>query len=176
MTKQFYGVVAEDSKVFDNESWRKRYELVANIINSNTYLNVLDLGGGDGKLESWLEPHVEYSIIDMSKRHPQTTVADFNKNEFPYFKDPFNLITCLGLIEYIDNPRSFLAHIRRYSGMMILTHNSLGKPIKWQKNWYSPLEMQRMLIDTGWEIERIVENGPFEKVYLCRQIYKSPHL
>ncbi len=172
---QNYGVTVDNSEVFDNKSWDCRYKLVSKVINEASFLNptVLDLGGGDGKLDNYLEPLVEYSIVDMSKRHPDAVVGDFNKNEFPYFENPFNFVTCLGLIEYIDNPTSFLAHIRRYSGNLILTHNSLGKPIKWQKNWYSPIEMQKMLIDAGWEIQKIIKNGVFENIYICRQIYKT---
>lgn len=171
MAEDLCGTTAEHSALFNSVSWEKRYELVAKLIPAKA--KILDLGGGDGKLQKHLPSTVIYKCVDISKSHESTVVADFNKNEYPFFREvPFTFVTCLGILEYLDNISTFLDHIRRYSSKVIITYNSLIRPPQVFKNWLSHIEVQRLLNNSGWEIEEIVTNGP-EKIYVCKNIYKQ---
>ncbi|MFX6015289.1 methyltransferase domain-containing protein, partial [Acinetobacter baumannii] len=74
---------------------------------------VLDLGCGNMSLQRFLPFGCSYRGCDLVPRDPDTVVCDFNEGQFPTeAAGEADLITMLGLLEYIIDLEAFFAHLR----------------------------------------------------------------
>lgn len=99
-------------------NWNTRSELVAHLIRPDDV--VCDLGAGAQPLRRFLPSSVGYIPVDCVKVYPDTHVADFNA-DFTLPDEPFNVITCLGLVAHLDDLSHFFGTlIRDHAGKFII--------------------------------------------------------
>ncbi|MFN3744841.1 MAG: hypothetical protein ACK4TL_09060, partial [Hyphomicrobiaceae bacterium] len=94
----------ETAKSEPRISWQHRSELIAHLIRPHDA--VCDLGSGAQTLRRYLPTSVRYIPVDCVKEHPDTWVTDFN-TAFSLPDQPFNVITCIGLLAHLEDPIRF---------------------------------------------------------------------
>jgi hypothetical protein len=109
-----------DRSNLHHASWIARARLAAQYIPD--YSKVLDLGCGAMYLRGFLPPHAVYVGSDLIDRDGATIVCDYNCGEFPPPEDRYDVITLLGVLEYIEDPKRFLRSLRRYGAHVLLTY------------------------------------------------------
>lgn len=149
--------------------WTDRAKEAAKFIPS--YAGVVDLGGGLGELYKALKEPMDYFSIDLERWNDHTIKADFNKGEFPhngYMLSQF--VTCLGLLEYIENPKEFLSKIRIYADRLIITYRKSSNGGMERKNNFDYDKLEWLLGRAGWEIliKKRIKNG--DRLYFCNKI------
>jgi hypothetical protein len=95
-----------------------------------------------------------------------TTVADFNKGEFPD-TGKWEFLVCQGVLEYLDNPEEFLKTIRKYGKILLLNYwfgKSLDERIK---DRMEEGEFRKILEKAGWKVifEKNVTGA--QKLFYC---------
>lgn len=142
--------------------WNQRMRLAARMIPPGS--SVIDIGGGMCHLARMLEGG-EYRSLDIKKWTDKTTVADFNKGEFPRMKfGQYQYIVALGILEYIKAPLGFLKEIRKYGRTLILSYRlvNLGTT-----QWMEPLKFRKTIKEAGWDILMETEKFLDQKIFYC---------
>jgi hypothetical protein len=91
------------------ESWHDRATLAARLLRTGDV--VCDLGAGSQSFKQVLPAGVGYIPVDCYDAIPGTYVADFNQPAFTLPDAPFNVLTALGVINWLDDPEAFLQHL-----------------------------------------------------------------
>jgi hypothetical protein len=99
--------------------WNERAALAAELLSG--WPAVADLGAGYMHLERFLQPGVSYHPVDFSPRDQRTLVCDFNASPVP--RTPALAAACLGLIEYICDPKAFLSKLAENYTICAITYN-----------------------------------------------------
>ena len=99
-------------------SWSERAKIVAALITPPS--RVLDLGCGKMDLEKFLESGVTYQPSDIVARDERTIVCDLNKGEVP--NTQANVVTMLGVLEYIYEPAKLLEKLAARWPRLIATY------------------------------------------------------
>jgi hypothetical protein len=102
-------------------AWDARAELAANFIPAGAH--VLDLGCGIMSLQRFLPYGCSYRGCDLVARDPQTIICDFNMGEFPTdAAADADILSVLGVLEYIADAEAFFAHLRAASCDVVLSY------------------------------------------------------
>lgn len=149
--------------------WTSRNKLVAKYIRKGS---LLDIGGGLGEILDFTKP-TRYVSLDREVWSRHTIVVDLNDTrEYPICEKPFDNVLCQGIIEYINDPITFLKHIKKYGGYLILTYregDGKGYPVE-RQCFLNQAGMKDTIKMTGWEIEKVVDSvSKLEKVYICKR-------
>lgn len=102
-------------------AWHARALAVAGFVPAGS--RVLDLGCGDMALERALPPGCAYMPSDLVARDARTLICDLNAGSLPDAPEPPSVVTLLGVIEYVADPRALLAALRRYDATVLVTYN-----------------------------------------------------
>src|SRR5271170_1837644 len=102
-------------------AWDKRAAFAADFIADGAH--VLDLGCGRMMLRRFLPNGCNYQPCDLVARDPSTIVCDFNAGEFPEAAaGNADVITMLGVLEYIVDVDTFFAHLQRTGRDVVLSY------------------------------------------------------
>lgn len=145
--------------VHDGEpKWTERARLASRFIDPGS--RVLDLGCGLMALRRFLPDNCSYVPSDFVPRGPETEVADLNAGEFP--DGEFDVITMMGVLEYLSAPECVLREARRHAPRLLLSYHHtrwrspLGKRREFRRtarrNYLSVPALARCIARTGWKI------------------------
>lgn len=150
----------------NRRSWDERAEAAVNLLSSllenreaSGAIQVADLGCGNERLERILNlrfsrPFV-YSGYDL---HPQSDDVERLDVERGLPAREFDVVFCLGLIEYLPNPELFLRRLRRMCPLAIVSYvvagaeGSLQPAERRRRGWrsdYAAPELERMFEQSG---------------------------
>jgi len=134
----------------DYALWVNRARKVARYLPSEGK-HVLDLGGGNGSLKRFIK-YKSYTIMD-NNRLEGTIYANFNSDKYPDAPNKDNLITAIGLLEYLDDVPAFLKKIQKYGKELYFTYyQSKIKGDAWVNHFRYP-EILNMLKESGWQLK-----------------------
>jgi len=90
---------------------------------------VCDLGAGAQPLKSFLPDGTKYIPVDCVDTLPGTHLADFNSPDFTLPVEDFNVLTALGVLNWLDNAEQFLDRLTRLAGgkLIIFTYDLWGE-------------------------------------------------
>jgi methyltransferase family protein len=91
------------------ESWRDRAELAAAFLRSGDA--VCDLGAGSQPLRIFLPEGAKYIPVDCVDTLPGTHLADFDTADFTLPAQNFNVVTALGVLNWLKDEEAFLARL-----------------------------------------------------------------
>ena len=116
-------VAAEDAK----EGWHDRAQLAAAFLRPGDI--VCDLGAGAQPLKSFLPEGAKYIPVDCVDTLPGTHVADFDSPDFTLPAKEFNVLTALGVVNWLNNAEQFLERLAHLAeGKFIIFTYDLWKP------------------------------------------------
>ena len=104
-------------------SWTKRNELIGSLIPDN--VSVLDIGCGNGDLKRFIPPNVKYCGLDcVGIPCDHKIILDFNMTNVYDLSLPikYDYIICSGVLEYIQNPNTFIRFISQNGKNIILSY------------------------------------------------------
>jgi hypothetical protein len=99
------GVASEHAK----GAWRDRAQLAATFIRSGDV--VCDLGAGSQPLRLFLPEGAKYLAVDCVDTIPGTHVADFDRRDFTLPAADFNVLSALGVVDWLQHQEQFLARL-----------------------------------------------------------------
>jgi hypothetical protein len=105
-------------------AWDGRAERAAAYIPAGS--RVLDLGCGAMALERYLAEGCTYQPCDLVARDARTLVCDFNAGDFPVGFD-CDVVSALGVLEYIADVPAFLAKLRALNVPAILSYSATDR-------------------------------------------------
>lgn len=118
--------------------------------------HVLDLGAGAQALRQLLPAGCRYIPSDLVARTPDTLVADLNRGDFPTCR--CDVITALGVLEYIHRLDLLLARMRQAAPRAIVSYSAVvgGEPADRLKHGWMNSFTQPALIEiiaaAGWTV------------------------
>jgi tetratricopeptide (TPR) repeat protein len=126
---------------------------------------VLDLGCGGMALERCLPACCRYLPCDLTRHDERITVCDFNAGEFPDAQaEVADIVTALGVLEFIFDPQSFLRHLRQWQRPVVVTYGVLdGLPNPDDRRslgWVNDISLDEMKIlvgEAGFRIQQCVQ-------------------
>jgi hypothetical protein len=142
-----------DRRNLHHASWIARAKLAAQYIPD--YSKVLDLGCGAMYLKEFLPPHAVYVGSDLIDRDGTTIVCDYNRGELPPQGAPYDVITLLGVLEYIEKPKRFLRSLGAYGAHLLLTYtlaDGMSLPYRKSLGWINHLlfdDLMSILMNEG---------------------------
>jgi methyltransferase family protein len=138
-------------------AWDARAELAAHFIPAGAH--VLDLGCGNMSLQRFLPHGCSYRGCDLVAREAQTIVCDFNMGGFPTdAAADADIISVLGVLEYIIDAEAFFKHLRSASCDVVLSYcavdlsGSIDRPSLGWLNHFSFLDLSDLLDRHGFRI------------------------
>ncbi|HEV7689826.1 MAG TPA: putative nucleotide-diphospho-sugar transferase [Hyphomonadaceae bacterium] len=141
--------------------WDERASAVARLISPPG--TVLDLGCGAMALEKELAPGVVYVPADLVSRDERTLVFDANSGRLP--DQDADVVTALGVLEYIHDPQAFFTSLARWP-RVVLTYNPAdldeGRDRR-PHGWFNALtvaEVIAMAVNAGFRLDGLI---PFAK-------------
>ncbi len=140
-------------------AWDGRANFAAKFIPAGT--RVLDLGCGAMALEKRLPFGCAYLPCDIVARDSRTRVCDLNRDEYPDELFPqADLITLLGVTEYIFDVPALLARLRASQRSLLVSYcpsdNGLPTPranLGWV-NHYTRDQFAALLVQAGFHLQR----------------------
>lgn len=106
----------EDLEYFD-EGWKARIQEMARFIAPGE--SIVDLGCGRMWLKAFIDAN-SYCPVDYTRRDETTSVADFNKGEFPAIRADVAFVS--GTLEYIENYSWFVRQISLHARRCIVSY------------------------------------------------------
>ena len=91
------------------QGWQDRAQLAAAFLRPGDI--VCDLGAGAQPLRSFLPEGAEYIPVDCVDTLPGTHLADFNAPDFTLPSQDFNVLTALGVVNWLKDEGAFLARL-----------------------------------------------------------------
>ncbi len=98
-------VAVKDAK----EAWRDRAQLAATFVRSGDV--VCDLGAGAQPLKHLLPKGAAYIAVDCVDAIPGTHLADFNRPDFTLPTGNFNVLTALGVVNWLKDVEQFFKQL-----------------------------------------------------------------
>ena len=127
---------------------------------------LLDLGCGNQTVRAMLPPGIEYRPFDRIQRTPDTTVVDLAV-DLPNATG--DVVTILGVLEYLPDPRRILQWAARNCRHLILSYNDCREPQRRaQQHWHSTLgldEIEHAVVRCGGVMHSLQEIGRDERLY-----------
>lgn len=142
-------------------TWARRAEAAARLILPNARL--LDLGCGAMDLERFLDPSVTYLPADVVRRDERTLVCDLNAGELPEIRA--DVITLLGVLEYIHDVRRLFERLRQTQATVICSYNpvDLGSADRRAQGWFNDFtsaELCAQAVQAGFRLVGLIRIGP----------------
>jgi hypothetical protein len=157
----------------DAETWKERarqaatlcFEALSEDGVSKERLRIADMGCGDQKLKQVLAAMfgntIEYCGYDLNPQSSEVEFCDFEK-AVP--SGPFDVIFCLGLLEYIKNLDQLFSRIRGQCGYAIVsfvvtTAAECSKAVVKKRGWISQHsldELSEKLTASGFKIRKMI--------------------
>lgn len=138
-------------------AWDGRAELAAQFVPAGA--RVLDLGCGKMALRGFLPNGCFYRGCDLVTREADTVVCDFNQGEFPReAASEADIITMLGVLEYITDADAFFAKLRTTQRPLVLSYSateltsSLDRPSLGWLSHFSFLDLAQLFDRHGFQI------------------------
>ena len=160
--------------------WEHRTKFICELI-PNNITKILDIGAGEGFLKHYLPPPIEYIPLDIVARDNTYLEFNLNNHEFPLLKN-IDLITALGVLEYIENPDWLIIKIKETTPNLLITyccsHNNITNPsmnMRINNRWinhYNESEFEDLLKKFGTIIEKRLYKSSLSSnqfVYLVKQ-------
>lgn len=91
------------------EGWQDRAQLAAAFLRPGDI--VCDLGAGAQPLRTLLPERAHYLPVDCVDTLPGTHLADFNSPDFTLPSQDFNVLTALGVVNWLKDEEAFLARL-----------------------------------------------------------------
>lgn len=104
-------------------AWRERIRRMASLIGEQD-TSVVDVGCGPMWLRSYLPAAVRYLGVDYVDRGEGTVVCDLNAGPLPEL--PADVWFVSGCLEYVEDPKRFIAHAARNARACILSYCDFG--------------------------------------------------
>jgi len=118
---------------------------------------VLDIGCGTMTLEGYL-PGARYLPCDICARDPRTIVCDLNKDPVPVA--PATAVACLGLLEYVHDPRALMLSLGRIYPRAVVSYCTVDAPVpllpRKAHGWVNDMtrsQVEALFLETGWRVE-----------------------
>lgn len=153
-------------------AWDARAELAARFVPAGA--RVLDLGCGKMALRRFLPYGCTYRGCDLVARDEETIVSDFNAGQFPTeAASAVDLITLLGVLEYVTDPDAFFAHLRAAKCDVILSYcatdlsASVDRPALGWLNHFSFLGLAKLFDRHGFQI---VSTAPVDQLQILMRL------
>jgi len=141
------------------QAWDRRAAFAANFIPDGA--RVLDLGCGRMALRNLLPNGCSYQACDLVARDAATIVCDFNAGEFPEAAAAeADVITMLGVLEYIVDVDAFLARLQRARRNVVVSYcatdftGTADRPALGWINHFSLSELALLFDRFGFRIDR----------------------
>ncbi len=165
-----------------SSKWVGRSRIAINFINkislNKEILKIADLGCGDQKIKNLLEEigyrNIIYRGFDIEPQSDDVKKIDLDKEEII---GEYDVVFCMGLIEYLSNIKIFLSSVRLKTKYIILSyvvadkHNYTKDEIKfkgWKNHLYSK-ELERIFSELEITIkECVVADNGLTKIYLLK--------
>ncbi len=119
---------AHDNNIGDNLlEWPERIENALEmckkhlLADDNSELRIADYGCGRQTLRRIIPAGWKYTPFDYCSRSVDTVIFNFNSNEFP--ADRFDMIFCMGVLEYLTDPYALLLHAMKHSSYLVLSYS-----------------------------------------------------
>lgn len=107
--------------------WPERLEVALEIckkhllIDDMSELQIADYGCGKQTLRRIIPSVWKYTPYDYCSRSADTIVCNFNNNEMP--KGRFDVIFCMGVLEYLASPYALILHAIKNSSYVVLSYS-----------------------------------------------------
>lgn len=148
-------------------NWSLRAQTVARMIPEGS--RVLDLGCGQMDLAGLLPPSCKYIPADVFPRNAETLYCDLNEGVLPDVEA--DLVTMLGVIEYIHKPAHLLGQLAKRWNRLIMTYNpsdlDQGRDRRahgWFCNFTSA-EMVAQAMSAGYELIALIPTENRQVIY-----------
>lgn len=151
-------------------AWRARSEEAAQLI--PRCASVLDLGAGRMTLRELLDPTNEYTPADLVRRCDDCLVVNLNQHELP--SGSYDVVTVLGVLEYVIDPAWLLRGIAVTAPRLILSYfayDGVGLSDRIANGWLNALshqELMSLLTATGWQLVISLSLPKGELLLSCR--------
>lgn len=129
------------------DRWPGRNRAIARLIPKG--VSVLDLGAGAQGLREFL-PGRSYTPADIFPRTKDTLPFDMNAGTWPAGR--WDVAVMSGVLEYADDPRDALAHLRRLSTWALVSYvhsRNPNQPLVFA-NELSEDDFRSLVWDVGW--------------------------
>lgn len=135
-------------------AWSRRARIVSTLIPPHS--SVLDVGCGAMALRNYLPSTCSYIPADIVSRCPECIVVDLNKDPYPDVQT--DVVTLLGVVEYLHDPLKALLGARTHQKQLVLSYvcHSFGPVAHRRKlgwvNDYGLAELKALLNRSGWSV------------------------
>jgi hypothetical protein len=160
------------------QAWDARAEQAAAFIPAGA--RVLDLGCGRMALRGFLPKSCIYQPCDLIGRDPSTVVCDFNAGDFPEAAAAdADVISMLGVLEYIVDGDAFFAHLRRSNCDVVLSycatdfHTAMDRPSLGWISHFSLADLAALFDRHGFRVERTERFDELQILVKLRSADKS---
>lgn len=141
-------------------AWAPRSAMAAQWVPPGSRL--LDIGCGAMFLERYLPASVTYWPADLVQRDERTLICDVNRGVLPSQCEVADVITFLGVLEYVFDVWALLQRIWRPGLRLILTYcdresSNFGRSDRREHGWvndYSTSELEQVMKGAGFSVER----------------------
>lgn len=155
-------------------AWERRAAVAGQLVPPGSC--VLDLGAGREALERHLPADATYVPADVVRRSPRTRVVDLNAGTLPAGR--FDVVTMLGVLEYLHAPTGLLRTLARRTDLLVLSYCVVtrGTPdARLLRGWMNDFTLSAMLDvlrSTGWDVawaSRLDRLDDFDQwLFACR--------
>lgn len=148
-------------------AWATRAAIVAGLIPDGS--TVLDLGCGAMDLGKQLGDRAHYIPADLVARDERTLIIDLNQGLFPDVQA--DVVTLLGVIEYIHAPETLLIEMAKRWPHAIVTYNPADLDVGRKRRahgWFNDLTSAgfvSLAARAGYELVGIAPHGARERIY-----------
>lgn len=164
-----------------SDKWTSRAVAAIGLLQAATvepWVTVADLGCGDQKIKTLLVKNgysgFHYQGFDLVPQKNDVIPMDFNHGQID---TSYDIVFCLGLIEYLDNIKAFLTSLKRNAKHVVLSSVVSDKGLYSQedvrnrgwKNYLSQDELEHVFTEIGFTIaeKRILDSG-VTRLYLLK--------
>ena len=149
----------ELSKSNERPSWQSRNDVVVSLIPSGS--SVLDVGCGNRDIEKLLNGTSKYQGLDCVGDATNTIIVDFNKVDATqvHLATHYDYAVCSGVLEYIENAKTFLHFVATHSNKIILSYtikenrnNKDAMSVNGWVNEFTRAELEKLFHQTSLKI------------------------
>jgi polysaccharide pyruvyl transferase WcaK-like protein len=152
-------------------AWTERTEFIGRFIRQG--LRILDIGAGTMDVRQlWAPAH--YTPVDIIQRDPTTHVVDLNQNSIPpHLIEGCELVSALGLLEYLNEPQQLLATLAQAKKPVVCTYAATDyfpdlharDKNSWRNHW-SMTQFEAMAVEAGFLIAWRLVHQQAHVIYL----------
>lgn len=155
--------------------WGRRAQKAADWLTDANVAGVLDLGCGTMTLERSLPGFIRYLPCDVVRWDDRTILCDLNRKLPP--KVEADAVACLGLLEYLLDPKQVLTELAGRHRVCVTSYNTTNKlpdlTTRRSHAWFndfSQSDLERLFGRAGWCVDRAERFGPTQMLWLLRSL------